>query len=97
MVDILRIGDKSFTSRLFTGTGKFNDRQVMKQAIRASGSELVTMALKRVDLQSMEDDILEPLLSMSISLLPNTSGARTAKETVFAAQLAREALGTSLG
>lgn len=93
---MLKIADKTFTSRLFTGTGKFHDRQVMADAIIASGSELVTMALKRVDLHTQDDDILEPLLQQPhINLLPNTSGARDAKEAVYAAQLAREALQTN--
>lgn len=93
---MLKIADKTFNSRLFTGTGKFHNRQAMADAIAASGSELVTMALKRVDLHSQDDDILEPLLQYPhINLLPNTSGARDAKEAVYAAQLAREALQTN--
>lgn len=94
-LDRLIIGDKSFASRLFTGTGKFNDQKTMLQAIQASQSELVTMALKRVDMQHKEDDILAPLIKNGMNLLPNTSGARNAKEAVFAAQLAREALQTN--
>lgn len=93
--DQLVIADKTFTSRLFTGTGKFNDQQTMIDALRASQSELVTMALKRVDIQHQDDDILAPLIKNSMNLLPNTSGARNAKEAVFAAQLAREALQTN--
>lgn len=93
--DPLRIADKIFTSRLFTGTGKFNDQQTMVAALRASKSELVTMALKRVDMAHKDDDILAPLIKNGLNLLPNTSGARNAKEAVFAAQLAREALQTN--
>nr|WP_026339494.1 thiazole synthase [Psychromonas ossibalaenae] len=93
--DQLVIADKTFTSRLFTGTGKFNDQQTMVDALRASQSELVTMALKRVDMQHKDDDILAPLIKNGLNLLPNTSGARNAKEAVFAAQLAREALQTN--
>lgn len=92
---MLTIGNKKFDSRLFTGTGKFSDRHIMAKAIEASHSELVTMAIKRVDLAQLDDDILTPLKVMGVSLLPNTSGARTAEETIFAAQLAREALGTN--
>lgn len=91
----LTIADKTFTSRLFTGTGKFSSNQVMENAILASGSQLVTVALKRVDLHNSQDDILAHLKAPHITLLPNTSGVRTAKEAVFAAQLAREALGTN--
>lgn len=90
----LKIADKTFTSRLFTGTGKFASNRLMQEAILASESELVTVALKRVDPGQKEEDILAYLQHERISLLPNTSGVRTAKEAVFAAQLAREALGT---
>ncbi len=67
----------------------------MGKAIAASGSELVTVALKRVDIKDKEDDILKHLKIPGLHLLPNTSGVRTAKEAVFAAQLAREALETN--
>ena len=93
--DPLQIGDKTFTSRLFTGTGKFSDQATMVAALKASRSELVTMALKRVDMQHKDDDILAPLIKNGMNLLPNTSGARNAKEAIFAAQLAREALQTN--
>lgn len=91
----LRIADKTFNSRLFTGTGKFSSSPLMGEAIMASGSELVTVALKRVDLETREDDLLKTLMASHINLLPNTSGVRNAKEAVFAAQLAREALETN--
>ncbi|MDR9892745.1 thiazole synthase [Pseudenterobacter timonensis] len=91
---MLRIADKTFTSHLFTGTGKFASSQLMVDAIRESGSELVTLALKRVDLRNHSDAILAPLLEAGVTLLPNTSGAKTAEEALFAARLAREALGT---
>ena len=92
---MLEIAGKTFNSRLFTGTGKFSGPDIMAEAIEASASELVTMALKRVDLNQRNDNILEPLLAMGVNLLPNTSGAKNAKEAVFAAELAREALGTN--
>ena len=91
----LKIADKTFTSRLFTGTGKFASSQEMEDALVASGSELVTVALKRVEMDNQEDDILIHLKHPQFNLLPNTSGVRTAKEAVFAAQLAREALETN--
>ncbi|GAL05604.1 thiazole biosynthesis protein ThiG [Photobacterium aphoticum] len=92
---MLTIADKTFSSRLFTGTGKYANRQTMASSIIASGSELVTMALKRVDIDKRDDDILAPLMEAGVNLLPNTSGAKNAKEAVFAAQLARSALGTN--
>lgn len=91
----LTIADKTFTSRLFTGTGKFSSSQKMREAILASDSELVTVALKRVELNNAEDDILCHLKHQHINILPNTSGVRNAKEAIFAAQLAREALNTN--
>ena len=92
----LSIANKIFTSRLFTGTGKFSSGKIMEEAILASESELVTVALKRTDLKNKtKDNILSYLQHKHISLLPNTSGVRTAKEAVFAAQLAREALETN--
>lgn len=90
----LKIADKEFSSRLFVGTGKFSSNEQMQQAVKASGSELVTVALKRVDMNDSDDDMLKHLNLPGVNLLPNTSGVRTAKEAVFAAQLAREALET---
>lgn len=91
----LKIADKTFDSRLFLGTGKFGSLEEMTQAVRQSHTELVTMALKRVDLQTSSDDLLRALHIPDVHLLPNTSGARNAKEAVLAAQLAREALETN--
>ncbi|WP_026976769.1 thiazole synthase [Flavobacterium tegetincola] len=95
MEDVLKIADKTFQSRLFTGTGKFSNSVMMRNALIASESELVTVALKRVELKDDSDAILTHLSANHIQLLPNTSGVRTAKEAVFAAQLAREALETN--
>lgn len=91
---MLQIADRTFQSRLFTGTGKFANSQLMVEAIVASQSQLATMALKRVDIHDKQDDILQPLIKAGVNLLPNTSGAKNAKDAVFAAHLAREALGT---
>lgn len=91
---MLTIANRQFQSRLLTGTGKFSDRNTMAQAIAVSQSELVTMALKRVDLDQRDDDILAPLIASGVHLLPNTSGAKTAQDAIYAAHLAREALGT---
>ncbi|MBW3530854.1 thiazole synthase [Shewanella sp. NKUCC06_TVS] len=91
---MLTIADVEFESRLFTGTGKFSNSQVMIEAITASKSQLVTVAMKRIDFKMGLDDLLTPLRQAGVQLLPNTSGARNAKEAVFAAELAREMLGT---
>ncbi|WP_417361041.1 thiazole synthase [Galbibacter sp.] len=91
----LTIAGKTFGSRLLTGTGKFSSTKIMEEAILASKSELVTVALKRVDIHNDQDSILRSLQHDQISLLPNTSGVRDAEEAVFAAQMAREALGTN--
>jgi thiazole synthase len=91
----LNIANKIFTSRLFTGTGKFSSAALMEEALLASGSALVTVALKRVNIHDEKDDILVHLKHPQFNLLPNTSGVRNAKEAIFAAQLAREALETN--
>lgn len=91
----LKIADREFQSRLFLGTGKFGSSKQMEEAVLASGSELVTVALKRVDLETETDMLLSHLQYPHIHLLPNTSGARNAKEAIFAAQLCREALETN--
>ncbi|MDR1273854.1 MAG: thiazole synthase [Odoribacteraceae bacterium] len=91
----LQIADKHFTSRLFVGTGKFSSARLMAEAIVASGTQLVTVALKRVNPGDADDDLLLHLRAGELSLMPNTSGARTAREAVFAARLAREALHTN--
>jgi len=95
MSDLLTIAGHQFSSRLFTGTGKFCDKDTMMAALVASKSQLVTMALKRIDTKGQSDDILAPLLANNMKLLPNTSGAKTAEDAIFAARLTREALGTN--
>ncbi len=90
----LIIGGRSFSSRLFVGTGKFSSNEVMRDAIIASGSQMVTAALKRIDTVNRDDDMLRHIMRPGVQLLPNTSGVRTAAEAVLAAQLAREAFGT---
>lgn len=91
----LKIAGKEFQSRLFLGTGKFGSPKLMEDAVLASGSELVTVALKRIDMETNTDGLLAHLQHPHINLLPNTSGARNAKEAILAAQLAREALETN--
>jgi len=90
----LIIAGREFTSRLFLGTGKFGSPQAMEEAVIASGTELVTVALRRVDAGG-PDPLLQHLRHARVHIMPNTSGARNAQEAVFAAQLAREALETN--
>lgn len=91
----LQLGGRTFSSRLFLGTGKFNSNTLMTEAIKASGTEMVTVAMKRIELNDNEDDMLRHVQLPDIQLLPNTSGVRDAEEAVFAAQMSREAFGTS--
>ena len=91
----LIIAGREFNSRLFLGTGKFNSNEQMEQSILASGTEMVTVAMKRIELDDKEDDMLRHIIHPHIQLLPNTSGVRNAEEAVFAAQMAREAFGTN--
>ncbi len=90
----LIIGGREFDSRLFVGTGKFSSNKLMQEAIAASGSQMVTVAIKRIDTENREDDMLRHILRPDVQLLPNTSGVRNAEEAVLAAQLAREAFET---
>ncbi|MBR5253463.1 MAG: thiazole synthase [Bacteroidales bacterium] len=92
----LIIAGQEFESRLFLGTGKFPSNQIMGKAIEASQTQMVTTAMKRVNIEnSKEDDMLSYINREKVILLPNTSGVRNAKEAVFAAQMAREALETN--
>ena len=91
----LKIADKIFTSRLFTGTGKFASNEKMQEAIISSGSQLVTVAMRRIRTEDKNDEMLRRILHPGIQLLPNTSGVRNAKEAIFAAQLAQEAFETN--
>ena len=95
MTDKLIIGGREFGSRLFVGTGKFQSPQKMLDAIVASGSEMITVALKRVNMMNeATDDMLTHINREHVQLLPNTSGVRTAEEAVLAAQMSREVFGT---
>jgi thiazole synthase len=88
---MLKIAERTFESRLFLGTGKFSSAEVLKKTIEASGSEMITVALRRVDLKDPADDIMNVLDREKYLFLPNTSGARDAKEAVRLARLARAA------
>lgn len=89
--DPLLIGEREFSSRFFMGTGKFSSIQVMLKAIEASGTEMVTVALRRVELDNPEDSLISAIDVSKYMLLPNTSGARTAEEAVRLSRLARAA------
>ena len=93
--DSLEIAGESFNSRLFVGTGKFSSGQILQKTIQSSESELVTVAMKRANPKGMEDSILDYIQDTKVRLLPNTSGVRNAKEAVFVAKMAREALETN--
>lgn len=96
MQDTLTIGGREFSSRLFVGTGKFSSPEVMLEAVLASRSQMITVAMKRVNmLNEATDDMLTHINREHVQLLPNTSGVRDAAEAVLAAQMSREIFGTS--
>ena len=96
MDEILKIGDREFTSRLFVGTGKFPSPEIMLEAIKASESQMITVAMKRVNMMNeATDEMLTHINRDNVQLLPNTSGVRDAKEAVLAAQMSREIFGTN--
>ncbi|MHC4621519.1 MAG: thiazole synthase [Planctomycetota bacterium] len=92
-MDKLVIADRQFESRLLVGTGKFASCEVMAEALEKSGTEIVTVALRRVNIENKDDDMLRAIDLKKYLLLPNTSGARDADEAVRLARLARAATG----
>lgn len=95
MTDLLKIGDREFSSRLFVGTGKFPSPDIMLNAIKASGSQMITVAMKRVNLlNEASDEMMTHVNREEVQLLPNTSGVRDAREAVLAAQMSREIFNT---
>ncbi len=95
--DWLRIGEMKLKSRLLLGTSGYPNPQVMLESLAASGTQLVTVAIRRVNLSDhSEESFLELLQSLPVQLLPNTAGCYTAKEAVLVAEMAREALETNL-
>ena len=95
--DALALGPLKFYSRLLLGTGKYSDSATMAAAVKASGAGIVTVALRRVNLKMPADDLLAPLLKIKgLTIMPNTSGARDAREAVQAAHIARELSGSRL-
>ena len=91
---MLTLANHTFPSRLLTGTGKFSNPDTLKSAVQAAKSSMVTLAMKRVASHSSQDETLSALKALGVTLLPNTSGAKNAKEAIFAAELAYEALGS---
>ena len=91
--DPFRIGDRELGSRLLLGTGGFRSLDVLSAAIEASATELVTVALRRVD-PSQRGSIVDVLDRSNVLLLPNTAGCFTARDAVLTAKLAREAFET---
>ncbi|MCH5231170.1 MAG: thiazole synthase [Muribaculaceae bacterium] len=88
---MLKIGPREFTSRLFVGTGKFPSPDIMQESVIASGSQMITVAMKRVNMMNeATDEMLTHINRDHVQLLPNTSGVRNAKEAVLAAQMSRE-------
>ena len=93
MTDSFRIADQDFTSRLFLGTARYPNRQVMLDALEASGAEMVTVSVRRISLDGYAESMVD-LLGGRYRLLPNTAGCATVRDAVLTAQLAREALET---
>ena len=88
--DPLQLGNVTFTNRLFTGTGKFAANALIPKMLKASGSEMITVALRRIDTTARSENILD-YIPKGVTLLPNTSGARNAEQAVRIARIAREA------
>ncbi len=93
MSDTFEIADQSFTSRLFLGTAGYPNQQVMLDAHAASGTELVTVSIRRISLEGYAESMVD-LLGGRTRLLPNTAGCATVRDALLTAQLAREALET---
>ena len=93
----LKIGDKVFNSRLILGTGKYPDFELMRESFEVSGTEMVTVAIRRIDLNDTSGrSLLDYIDRDKYTLLPNTAGCYTAEDAVLTCELAREALGTRL-
>ena len=95
--DVLTIAGRAFESRLLLGTGGFTSHKLLAEAIEASGSELVTVALRRVDpagLKAGRGSLVDVLAGAGVDVLPNTAGCHTARDAVLTAKLAREAFAT---
>ena len=89
--ETLKLGGRTFTSRLLVGTGKYPDHPTMQQALEASGAEIVTVAVRRVNLDRRQESLLDYIDLKRYTLLPNTAGCYTADDAIKYARLAREA------
>ncbi len=96
MADLLKVGPYEFSSRLLVGTAQYPNYKVMMDALDASGTELVTVAIRRLDIEASASSGVLDLVMGNYTLLPNTAGCYTARDAVLTAQLAREALETDL-
>ncbi|HLE08422.1 MAG TPA: thiazole synthase [Thermodesulfobacteriota bacterium] len=96
MKDTFKIGKREFTSRLMVGTGKYPTPEVMKEALKESGAQIVTVAVRRVNLKRPEESFLGHIDTSLFTILPNTAGCYTADDAVRTARLAREAFSTDL-
>lgn len=95
-MDKLIIGNREFNSRLFVGTGKFSSNDLMLKSILASESEMITVAMKRINMDDEADDeMLKHINRDAVQFLPNTSGVRNAEEAILAAKLSKECFGTN--
>src|SRR5581483_6379146 len=92
--DALVIAGRSFRSRLFLGTAGYPNRQVMLEAVAASGTEMATASIRRISLAGEEESLVD-MLAGRVHFLPNTAGCQTATDAVLTAELAREALDTN--
>ncbi len=95
MADVLKIADKEFTSRVLLGSSGYPNQQVMLEAIKAAEAQIVTVALRRINLTGAGEAVQDLLRAKNITLLPNTAGCFTAADAVLTAELAREALETN--
>ncbi|MBI5683301.1 MAG: thiazole synthase [Deltaproteobacteria bacterium] len=95
-MDVLKIGKYKFKSRLMVGTGKYPSNEIMVKALEASGAEVVTVAVRRVNLDRKGESLLNYIDTKKYTILPNTAGCYTADDAVRTARLGREALETDL-
>lgn len=93
-MDVLKIGGKEFYSRLLLGTSRYPSPMVLSKALKASGTEIITVSIRRINLHQQQQTFLGMEELKHYQLLPNTAGCFTAQDAVLTAQLAREALGT---
>ena len=96
MSDTLQVGDYELDSRLIVGTARYPNYRVMLDALKASGCEMATVSIRRIDLQASQESGIIDVVGGEFDLLPNTAGCYTAKDAILTAQLAREALETDL-